>query len=82
VYVHVVDFGTPVEVYGMAVSSGDIVHADRHGAVVFTTAEAAQIPAAVDLMARRERVILDAARRPGFNAAAMRAAMTASEQIR
>jgi regulator of RNase E activity RraA len=82
VYVHVVDFGTPVDVFGMAVSHGDLVHADRHGAVVFTPAEAERLPAAVDLMARRERVILDAARRPGFSAAAMRAAMAASEEIR
>jgi regulator of RNase E activity RraA len=82
VNVQVVEFGTPVDVLGMAVSDGDIVHADRHGAVVFTSAESEQLPAAVNLMARREKVILDAARTPGFNAAAMRAAMAASEQIR
>src|SRR5215467_12085377 len=33
-YVHVVDFGIDVNVHGMAVKSGDLVHADRHGAVV------------------------------------------------
>ena len=81
VHAHVVDFGTPVDVFGMAVSHDDVVHADRHGAVVFTAAEAEHLPAAVDLMVRRERVILEAARRPGFNAAEMRVAMTTSEQI-
>jgi regulator of RNase E activity RraA len=80
--VQVVEFGTPVDVLGMAVCNGDIIHADRHGAVVFTREESEKLPAAVDLMARREKVILDTARSPGFNAAAMRAAMTASEQIR
>ena len=33
-FVHVVDFDTPVEVFGMQVSPNDIIHADRHGGVV------------------------------------------------
>jgi regulator of RNase E activity RraA len=77
----VVEFGTPVEVFGMAVSNGDIVHADRHGAVVFTSAEGEKLPAAIDLIARRERVILDAARKPGFNVAVMREAMAVSDKV-
>jgi regulator of RNase E activity RraA len=77
----VVEFGTPVEVFSMGVSDGDIVHADRHGAVVFTSEEGENVPAAVDLIVRRERVILAAARKPGFDVAAMRAAMAAAEQI-
>ena len=31
-YVHVVDYGIDVNVHGMAVKSGDLIHADRHGA--------------------------------------------------
>ena len=78
----VVEVGTPVDIFGMAVSDGDIVHADRHGAVVITTDEISKLPAAIDLMAWREKVILDAARKPGFNVAAMRAALAASDQIK
>ena len=33
-YVHAVEFGVDVNVHGMDVKSGDLVHADRHGAVV------------------------------------------------
>jgi regulator of RNase E activity RraA len=33
-YVHVVDYGIEVTVHGMTVKSGDLIHADRHGAVV------------------------------------------------
>src|SRR2546423_3713412 len=36
-YVHVVDFGIDVTVHGMAVKSGGLVHADRHGAGVVPT---------------------------------------------
>jgi len=66
----------------MAVSDGDIVHADRHGAVVFTSDEVDKLPAAIDLMARKEKVILDAARKPGFNVAAMREALAVSDQVK
>lgn len=33
-FVHVCEIGTPVTVHGMAVCEGDLIHADRHGAVV------------------------------------------------
>lgn len=81
-FVQVVDFGRPVDVLGMFVTPGDIVHADRHGAVAFPASELEKLPAAIDLMARKEKVILDAARAPGFNVEKMRAAMAASEQVR
>jgi len=81
-YIQVVDFGKQVDVLGMSVNSGDIVHADYHGAVVIPVAALEKLPAAIDLMARKEKVILDAARAPGFDAAKMRAAMAASEQVK
>ena len=81
-FVQVVEFGTRVDVLGMAVSSGDVVHADYHGAVVIPVDLAEKLPAAIDLMARREKVILDAARAPGFNVAKLRDAYAASEQIK
>ena len=33
-FVHVVDYGIDVNIHGMAVKSGDLIHADRHGAVI------------------------------------------------
>lgn len=81
-WVQVVDFGITVDVLGMSVSHGDMVHADRHGAVVFRPDELDRIPAAIDLMARREKVILDAARAPGFGFASLRDALAAAEQVR
>ncbi|HZP88463.1 MAG TPA: RraA family protein [Burkholderiales bacterium] len=81
-FVQVVDFGKQVDVLGMAVNDNDIVHADYHGAVVIPAATLEKLPAAIDLMARKEKVILDAARQPGFNPQKMRDAMAAAEQIR
>ena len=55
---------------------------DYHGAVVIPVYLAERLPAAIDLMARREKVILDSARAPGFNVAKLRDAYAASEQIK
>lgn len=66
-HVHVVDFGSPVTVFGMRVLHDDIIHADRHGAVIIPANAAKEIPAAVELLTRREAVILKAARRADFD---------------
>ena len=60
-------FGEPVAVTGMEVASGDLVHADQHGAVVIPADVAGEVMAAADLIARREAVIIEAARQPGFD---------------
>ena len=81
-FVQAVDFGEPVDVLGLAVSDGDIVHADRHGAVVIPRAALEKLPDAIDLMARREKEILDAARKPGFNVDKLREAYAAFDRVK
>ena len=81
-WVHVVEFGIKVDVCGLFVSDGDIVHADHHGAVVIPADLLEKIPAAIDLMARKEKVLLDAAKAPGFNIEKLRAAMAASDGVK
>jgi regulator of RNase E activity RraA len=80
-YVHVVDFGGQVSVANMVVSSGDLIHADRHGAVVIPREVATEIPAAADLVARREAGIIEASRRPDFDFAKLREAMRESADL-
>jgi len=65
-HVHLVDFGGTVSVAGMIVSPDDVIHADRHGAVVVPAEAIKDLPAAVALLVRREKVIIDAAKAPGF----------------
>jgi regulator of RNase E activity RraA len=81
-WVHVVDFGIKADVCGLFVSHGDIVHADHHGAVVIPADLLDKIPAAIDLMARKEKVLLDAAKAPDFSIEKLRAAMTASDGVK
>ena len=73
-YVHVVDFGIDVNVHGMAVKSGDLVHADRHGAVVVPTDKIDAMKAALEGLAGREAKIIAAAK-AGGGVAAIKAAM-------
>lgn len=80
-HVHVVDFGCDVNVFGMTVANGDIVHADRHGAVVVPKDVVGKIAATVDLLVRREAVLLEQARAPGFDIAKLREAIRNSAEI-
>ena len=80
-HVHLADFGKEVRVAGMLVRSGDLIHADRHGAVVIPEQAAAKIAAACDLLTRKEAVILDLARKPGFTVGKLRDALTKMDEI-
>ena len=64
---HIVDYGGTVNVAGMVVENSDLIHADRHGAVVIPKNVAGKIMAAADLLARREAVVIAAAKAPGFD---------------
>jgi len=66
-HVHVVDMGLAVTVCGMSVRSGDLIHADMHGAVVIPLHAAGEIAKAVKLLTQREAVIIGASKRKGFN---------------
>jgi regulator of RNase E activity RraA len=80
-HVHLADFGKEVRVAGMLVRSGDLIHADRHGAVVIPQDAAPKIKAACDLLARKEAVILEIARKPGFTVDQLKVALQKMDEI-
>ena len=80
-HVHLSGFGQEVRIHGMLVRSGDLIHADRHGAVVIPLNVADKIPAACDLLARKEAVILDKARKPGFTVEDLKRAFAEQDDI-
>ena len=81
-FVHVREIGTPVRIFGMPVADGDLIHADRHGAVCVPTAVVPQLVSAITRLLETEKIVLDAARKPGFDFAAFEAAWTAFEKAR
>ena len=78
---HLETFGKEVRVAGMLVRAGDLVHADRHGAVVIPHEAAPQLPAAIELLTRREAAILRVARSPGFTVEKLKGAIAEAEEI-
>ena len=80
-WVHAVDFGVQVNVAGMIVNSGDLIHADRHGAVVIPQGLERKVIEAAALIARREAVIIAAAKQPGFTVEALKRAMGEADDI-
>jgi regulator of RNase E activity RraA len=66
-YVAIQDAGTRVEVGGATVDPGDVVHADRHGALVIPAALVDALPAAADVIVSREERLLSWVRSPGFD---------------
>ena len=80
-WVHVVDFDCQVAVFGLTVKTNDIVHADRHGAVMVPTEAVKKIPEVADLISRREAKILEAAKSPNFDIEKLRAARAGAREI-
>jgi regulator of RNase E activity RraA len=73
-YVHVEDFGIPVTIHGMAVKSGDFIHADQHGAIVVPVETIDGMKAAADGLAAHEAKIIAVAK-SGKGVEAIKAAM-------
>ena len=81
-FVHVRSIGQPVRVMGLEVRQGDLVHADRHGAVVVPPAVISALAGAIRKLQETERLVLDPARQPGFDFTAFEAAWAAFEKAR
>jgi hypothetical protein len=80
-HVHMVQMRCEVSLFGMLVKDDDVVHADYHGAVVIPADAVRKLPDAIDLISRREKVILDMARAEGFTSAKMRDALKRAGEI-
>jgi regulator of RNase E activity RraA len=80
-WVNVVDWGCAVNVHGMEVDELDLIHADMHGAVVIPLDKAeAVVEEAARIMAR-ERILIKASQKPGFNLQKMQQAWAGMAEI-
>jgi 4-hydroxy-4-methyl-2-oxoglutarate aldolase len=66
-YVHVVKVGGEVEVGGLKVKDGDLIHADLHGVVTVPLEIAREVPRACAAVEKRERSVIDLCRSPEFS---------------
>ena len=80
-FVHLIEIGCQVTVHGLTVQTNDIVHADQHGAVMVPADVVTKIPAAIELLTRREAVILNSVKAADFNIEKLKIAMGQSRDI-
>lgn len=74
-YIHVVEAGTPIELAGLRVSPGELIHGDQHGLVRIPLAVAPEIPAvAAQIQAHKQRLVA-LCESPQFSREMVRAAM-------
>ncbi len=81
-FVHVREFGKPVSVFGLEVEEGDLVHADRHGALVIPSLVIPSLQHAIEKLIATERLVLDPASKPDFDFEAFAKAWAAFEAAR
>jgi regulator of RNase E activity RraA len=57
-YVHIIEFGKPVQIGGLRIESGDLLHGDMHGVQSIPLGIAAQIPlAAANIIAHDQELV-------------------------
>jgi len=57
-YAHILEFGEPVEIDGLKILSGDLLHGDRHGVVTIPKAVATEIAETASKIQEEERVLI------------------------
>jgi regulator of RNase E activity RraA len=74
-YAHIVDFGMPVEVGGLKIKSGDLIHGDLHGVQSVPLDIAPKIPTVAAGIAAREKFLIALCQSPDFSVEKLRAAV-------
>jgi 4-hydroxy-4-methyl-2-oxoglutarate aldolase len=74
-YAHVIDFGEHVEIGGLRIAPGDLLHGDRHGVQMIPTEIADRLPAAVARITAHERSLIELCQSPHFSLERLAAAL-------
>ena len=74
-YTHIIEFGTPVEIGGLAIASGDLLHGDLHGVQSIPADIAEKIPSVAQQISNREKVLIELCQSKDFTLEKLRAAI-------
>lgn len=72
-FVHIIEFGTPVTIGGLRVSSGDLLAADRHGLLNVPAGIAERLPDAASHLLEQNQRVIEFCRSREFSLAGLRA---------
>lgn len=75
-YVHIVEFGAPVEIAGMKIKSGNLLHGDQHGVQTVPMDLAPQIPNVAARIRAKEQSIIQLCQGPDFSLENLRRAVS------
>lgn len=81
-HLHVTGIGGAVTVMGLSVAQGDLIHADRHGAIVIPPEAIPTLEAAIRRVEDSEAIVLGPARAPGFDIEKLEGVWAAFEAAR
>ena len=81
-YVHITELDVSVNILGLQIYPGDLVHADRHGAMVVPKMYMEAMPDALRLVIAREKPILKAARSKDFSVKKLKEAWINAQNIK
>ena len=70
-YAHIIDFGEPVEIGGLVVRPGDLLHGDQHGVHSIPASIAKDLPQAAASILKYEKELIEFCRSPQFSLAAL-----------
>jgi 4-hydroxy-4-methyl-2-oxoglutarate aldolase len=74
-YVHIVEIGTPVEIAGLKIQSGDLLHGDQHGVQTIPEDIATRIPLVAAEIAAQELALIRLCQSPEFSIETLRDAV-------
>jgi len=74
-YVHIIEGGQPVEIAGLKIRSGDLLHGDLHGVQSIPLDLAARIPVVAAEIIAKEQALIALCRSPEFSVRKLRAAV-------
>jgi 4-hydroxy-4-methyl-2-oxoglutarate aldolase len=74
-YAHIFDFGAAIEVGGLEVRPGDLLHGDQHGLLSIPKEIAGKIPAEAARLQEREERVIDICRSKKFSVETLRQAL-------
>ena len=80
-YTQITEYGNIVNIFGMKAKDGDVIHFDKHGAVIIPQKVVKKLPDIIQIQSNKEALILEAARSPDFTIDKLMKAMKGAEEI-
>ena len=80
-YAHIFDVGSPVEIGGLQIQTGDLLHGDRHGLLLIPKLIAGDVPAAAGRLRKAEEKIIAFCQSSNFSLEKLRELIQQPAQI-